>query len=251
MSRAPGNAVPVPSDSSCTDLGRPLPEPFRWREGQIEIDLPGGRVLFTTRSGGDLASTRSGSEHLQRAVGLPPGSWVQDRQVHERRVRVVGAGEPVGSMMSDSDGIATARRDIACVVRTADCVPIALVSAQAVAMLHGGWRGLAAGVVEEGVRALRELGATDIQAAIGPHARVCCYETGDEVQAAFEHLGPAVRQGRHVDLEAVSRALLEQQEVREVHAVGACTICSPAGAFWSYRRDSASAGRQGGIAWRS
>ena len=146
--------------------------------------------------------------------------------MHEQRVRVIAAGEPVRALATDSDGIATARRDVACLVRTADCVPIALIAPEAVAMLHAGWRGLAAGVVAEGVGALRGLGAGEIRAAIGPHARVCCYETGDEVHAAFAALGPAARRGRRADLEAVTRALLSRSGVDEVHAAGLCTICS-------------------------
>ena len=88
-------------------------------------------------------------------------------------------------------------------------------------------------------------------AAIGPHARVCCYETGDEVHASFAHLGPSMRRGNRADLEAVTRALLTQSGVRSVHAVGACTICSHVELFWSYRREGTLASRQGGIVWRS
>jgi len=53
-------------------------------------------------------------------------------------------------------------------------------------MVHAGWRGLAAGVLEEGVRALRELGGDgDLVAVIGPGAGPCCYEVGEEVHTAF------------------------------------------------------------------
>lgn len=236
---------------SSADAGLELPAPFRWEYDQIAIDLPGGHVRFTTRAGGDLAAEPAGSDRLRSAVGPASDLWAQDNQVHEARVRVVAEGQSVAPRATDSDGLATARRDVACLVRTADCVPVALVSSQAVAMLHCGWRGLAAGIVQEGVRVMRELGAGEVQAAIGPHARVCCYETGDEVHAAFAHLGPAVRRGRRADLEAVTRALLEQSGVSQVHAVGACTICGPAELFWSHRRTGVRAGRQGGIAWRS
>ena len=228
-----------------------LPAPFTWLEGQIAIDLPGGHALFTTRAGGDLAAERAGSERLRRLVGPAAEHWAQDHQVHEQRVRVVAGGGPVGAMVTDSDGIATARRDVACVVRTADCVPIALIAPEAVAMLHAGWRGLAAGIADAGVRTLRALGASEIRAATGPHARVCCYEAGEEVHAAFAPLGPAVRHGRRADLEAVTRALLSQSGVDELHAAGLCTICSHPELLWSHRRQGAAAGRQGGIAWRS
>jgi YfiH family protein len=227
-----------------------LPPPFTWRAGQIAADLPGGHVLFTTRSGGDLA-VDGASETLRAAAGPPLMSWAQDRQVHGARVRVIGAADPVGALEHESDGLATARRDVACVVRTADCLPLALISPQAVAMLHGGWRGLAAGIVAEGVHTLRALGAREIRAAAGPHAAVCCYEAGDEVHAAFAPLGPSARRGDHADLQAITGALLAREGVDELHATGICTICSAPGLLWSHRRDGDAAGRQGGIAWRS
>ena len=228
-----------------------IPSPFAWSEEQIAIDLRGGHAVFTTRSGGDLASEPAGSEALRRAVGPAPEHWAQDHQVHGTSVRVVAPDEPVRREAGESDGSATARRDVACVVRAADCVPVALVAPEAVAAIHGGWRGLAAGVLEEGVRTLRALGASEIRAAIGPHARVCCYEAGEELHAAFAQLGPQVRSGDNADLEAVARALLAKSGVDEVHAVGACTICSPAGTLWSHRRQGEQAGRQGALVWRS
>lgn len=234
--------------------GRPaptLPAPFAWLEGQITISLPGGRALFTTRAGGDLAAEPRGTARLRGLIGPAAGHWVQDHQVHGRRVRVVAEGEPVRAMADDSDGIVTVRRDVACVIRSADCVPIALIAPEAVAMLHGGWRGLAAGVVDEGVRALQLLGAREVRAAIGPHARVCCYEAGDEVHAAFAELGPAARRGPNADLDAVTRALLSRSGVEETYAADLCTICSRPDLLWSHRRQGAAAGRQGGIAWRS
>jgi polyphenol oxidase len=228
-----------------------LPEPFRWTEGQIAIDLPGGGVVFSTCAGGDLAASADASEQLRRAVGPPPEAWAQDVQVHGTRVRVLGEGDAIRRLAEDADGVATARSDAACVVRTADCVPFALISPRAVAMVHGGWRGLAAGVVEQGVRAVRSLGPGRVRAAIGPHARVCCYRTGSEVHAAFSALGPGVRVGDNTDLEAVVRALLAQAGVTDVYAAGLCTICSEPGLLWSHRREGERAGRQGGIAWRS
>ncbi|MEA2191783.1 MAG: purine-nucleoside/S-methyl-5-thioadenosine phosphorylase / adenosine deaminase, partial [Solirubrobacteraceae bacterium] len=117
---------------------------------------------------------------------------------------------------------------------------------------HAGWRGLAGGVLAEGVRALRELGANGaVRAAIGPGAGVCSYETGPEVHAAFEAYGPQARRGKHTDLKHVARRQLEQAGVAEVADVGLCTICAPRGLFFSYRRDGATTGRQAGVVWRT
>jgi copper oxidase (laccase) domain-containing protein len=133
----------------------------------------------------------------------------------------------------------------------ADCLPIVLAAPQAVAAVHGGWRGLAAGVLEAGLAALRALGAGTVTAAIGPGARVCCYEAGDEVHAAFARHGPAARAGRNADLVQVAGAILREQGVETVHDCGVCTICAADGLLWSHRRQGERAGRQGGVAWRS
>jgi polyphenol oxidase len=184
----------------------------------IAFSLPGGEARFT-----------EGPEP-------PPREVVLGRQVHGTRVVVDGPGE-------EADGQATARRDVAVAVRVADCLPVALVAPEGVAAVHAGWRGLAAGVLEEGVRVLREeLGATRIEAAIGPGAGPCCYEVGDEVREAF---GITTRTA---DLPALAEDRLRAAGVAEVHQAGRCTICDPA--LHSYRRDATSE-RQLGIAWRA
>jgi YfiH family protein len=135
-------------------------------------------------------------------------------------------------------------------VLTADCLPIALGGEGAIAMLHAGWRGLASGVVAEGVRAVLELGARGpLAAAIGPGAGPCCYEVGEEVHARFAAAhGDSVRQGRNLDLKAIARHELERAGVHEIHDSRLCTICSAA-LFFSHRRDQGITGRQAGIAW--
>ncbi|MGI8801837.1 MAG: polyphenol oxidase family protein, partial [Solirubrobacteraceae bacterium] len=131
----------------------------------------------------------------------------------------------------------------------ADCLPVAVAGAGGVAMLHAGWRGLAAGVLGEGVAALRRLGvAGRLEAAIGPGAGGCCYEVGREVHAAFSGRPGASRDGR-VDLKAVARGELECAGVAVIHDVGVCTLCAPPGLLFSHRRDGPATGRQAGIAW--
>jgi purine-nucleoside/S-methyl-5'-thioadenosine phosphorylase / adenosine deaminase len=131
-------------------------------------------------------------------------------------------------------------------VLVADCLPVLLGSGQAVAALHAGWKGLANGVLEEGVRAVRELGAEEITAVIGPGAGVCCYEVGEQVHAA---LGGRHRYGTHVDLKAIARDRLLAMGVADVNDVGLCTICDER--FFSHRREGDRAGRQAGVAWLS
>jgi copper oxidase (laccase) domain-containing protein len=121
-------------------------------------------------------------------------------------------------------------------------------------MLHGGWRGLAGGVVAAGVRALRELDTGGpVEAAIGPGAGACCYEVGDEVRRAFAAEPEALAEaagGTRLDLAAVARARLAAEGVEAVHDVGLCTICSDPALFFSHRRDGGATGRQAGVARR-
>ena len=246
-----------------------LPAPFRWEGEHIAADLPGGRVLFSTRRGGvsegpfaslnlgrltadDGANVDANRERLAAAVGLPRERFLYGRQVHGATVR--RATEPPGAARpaAEEDGQATALPDVAALVFVADCLPVMLAADGAVAALHGGWRGLAAGIVAEGVAALREAGANGpLTAAIGPGARSCCYEVSEEVQAAFAGV-PGARAGeRNLDLPAIARHQLERAGVETVHDAGLCTICAGERLFFSHRRDNGVTGRQAGVVWRA
>jgi polyphenol oxidase len=99
---------------------------------------------------------------------------------------------------------------------------------------------------------VRELGAGGpIRAAIGPGARGCCYEVGEEVHAAFAGV-PGARVGeRGLDLPAIARLRLAEAGVEIVHDTGLCTICAGEELFFSHRRDGGVTGRQAGVAWRA
>ncbi len=237
--------------------------PFRWEGEHLVADLPGGRALFSTRRGGvspapydslnlgrltddDPANVDANRDRLAAAVGLPRERFLFGKQVHGATVhRATGFDRPV----HEEDGQATALRDAAALVFVADCLPIALTADGAVAALHCGRRPLAAGIVAEGVAALRELGAAGpITAAIGPGARGCCYEVGEEVHAEFAGI-PGARAGeRNLDLPAIARHQLGEAGVTAIHDTGLCTICTDA--FFSHRRDGGVTGRQAGVVWR-
>jgi polyphenol oxidase len=251
-----------------------LPEPFYARGDHLGIDLPGAQALFTTRRDGfsegpyaslnvgRLTDDRPDAVRRNRAR-VEEGTGVRSayiRQVHGTFVRrIEGTGDvgvsplPDGDIdLLEADGQATRLRDVAPMVMTADCLPIALAGNGAVAILHAGWRGLAGGIVSEGVRALRELGADGpIEAAIGPGAGGCCYEVGEEVHAQFVAYGSRVRRGRNLDLKAIARVDLIGAGVAAVHDIGLCTICSDESLFFSHRRDRGVTGRQAGLAWLS
>ena len=222
---------------------------FRAHGEHLAIDLPGGTALFTTRRGGvsegpyaslnlglltqdDAERVAENRERVRSAVGAQ--RLAQGRQVHGTRV-VVDAGD-----LEEADGQVTTRPGVAAIVLTADCLPVALAGPAGIGVVHAGWRGLSAGVLEAGVEATG--GA--VAAAIGPGIGPCCYEVGDEVRAVF---GTG---GRTLDLKAVARARLKAAGVREVHDCGLCTACD-AERFFSHRRDRGLTGRQAGLAWRS
>jgi YfiH family protein len=241
-----------------------LPPPFRWAGEHVALDVDAARVRFTTRRGGvsdgpyaslnlggstgdDIAAVRANHRAAAATLGYDDSNRAWARQVHgavvQRRLTAPRADEA----LADADGQASALPGVALTVMAADCLPVALVAPGALAMLHGGWRGLAGGVLEAGVAALRELGAPGgVVAAIGPGAGPCCYEAGDEVHAALGHsVGP------NVDLKAAARDRLLAAGVVTVHDVGLCTMCADAELFFSHRRDRGVTGRQAGIAWLS
>lgn len=221
----------------------------------FSCELPGGaRALFTSRAHANLSTQRgNGHEHGRSArdrlcADLRLRWLCASRQVHGATVQRVRApdGSAGEAVSIDADGHATAVRGVGAMVLTADCLPIALAGDGAVAMVHAGWRGLAAGVLEEGARAVRDVGgAAPLIAVIGPGAGVCCYEVGSEVHAAF---GGAHRAGENIDLRAIARDRLLAAGVAQVLDARACTICDAR--FFSHRRQGDRAGRQAGVAWR-
>jgi hypothetical protein len=236
----------------------------------IEVDLPGGRVVFSTREGGvsegpfeslnlgiftddDPERVAENRSRLATAAGVAPERVAMGWQVHGADVlewdRPPAPGDggyaAPGPELPKVDGHATNARDVALLVLVADCLPVALVSPERVAMLHCGWRGLAGGIVE---RALETFDDTPA-AAIGPGIGPCHYEVGPEVLGAFADLD-GVADGRMLDLKAVAAAKLRAGGVTRVRDVDRCTYCEP-DAFFSHRRDDGVTGRQGGMVWRT
>jgi purine-nucleoside/S-methyl-5'-thioadenosine phosphorylase / adenosine deaminase len=237
---------------------------FRWEDDQIVADLPHARAVFSTARGGvsegPYASLNLGMltddapenvtenrRRLGEIVGHPWPRFCYGRQVHGATVRRATEPPSAERPYTQEDGQATALADAAAIVFVADCLPVLLAAEGAVAALHCGWRPLAGGIVEEGVRALREVGGEGpITAAIGPGARGCCYEVGDEVHEHFASYD--ARRGQNLDLAVVARAQLEAHGI-EVLDTGLCTICDDR--FFSHRRDKGITGRQAGVVCRA
>ncbi len=222
--------------------------------------------MFTTRRGGvskgpftslnlgrltddERSAVERNRELLAEQLGV---RFACGRQVHGAVVTRALAPTADGGEPLAADGQAVATPGIGALVLTADCLPIAIAGEGAVAMVHAGWRGLSAGVVREGVEAVRQLGARGpLAAAIGPGAGPCCYEVGEAVHAMFADRGEAVRRGHNLDLKAIARMELERAGVAVLHDAELCTICSEPSLFFSHRRDHGVTGRQAGVAWLS
>jgi len=233
----------------------------------IEVRLPGGRAAFTTRRGGvskgPYESLNLGIltddeperviENRRRAAvaaGLAPERIAMGWQVHGAEVREWHGPpeEPAyrrpGATLDRVDGHLTSVAGLGLLVLAADCLPVALASPDQVAMLHCGWRGLAAGIVQRAAERFVDPPA----AVVGPAIGRCCYEVGPEVLEAFSDL-EGVADGRMLDLRAVAHAKLRAAGVEPVEDVDLCTSCRP-DLFFSHRRDRGITGRQGGIVWR-
>jgi YfiH family protein len=150
--------------------------------------------------------------------------------VHGARVvTVTRPGEHAGI---EADAAVTAVAGCRLAVRTADCVPIVIAGGDAVAVVHAGWRGVAAGVVDSAVDAMRALGSEPSRAWLGPHIRAGCYEFGaDDLAAVAARLGDHVRATTMwgtsaLDLTAATAAALEAAGVGNVEDDGVCTACS-------------------------
>lgn len=208
-------------------------------------------VRFTGRAEGDLSSD-AGDARLARQRAVSDRAWRTAKQVHGAGVVVVDRTTPDGSA-GEADALVTADRDVAVAVRIADCAPVALAADGVVAMVHAGWRGLVAGVLEETVKQMRELGATSIDGALGPCVHAECYEFGpDDLDAVAATFGPTVRATSAagtpaLDVPAAVRAALEALDVPLAHDAAVCTACD-ADAYWSHRARGERQ-RQAGVVW--
>jgi YfiH family protein len=204
-------------------------------------------------TGDDRERVLANRERLAGALGFEAEKVLIGLQVHGGEVAThsgpirSGFVRPLPNPPA-VDGHATDEPGVAPLVIVADCLPVALAGPGGVAMLHCGWRGLAAGIVARGVAAV---GATI--AAIGPGIGPCCYEIGPEVLEAFADLKGVSKIGSEpgramLDLPEVARRLLAIAGVERVISTDLCTSCEPE-LFFSYRRDGERTGRQAGVAW--
>lgn len=205
-----------------------------------------------TRCGDDPAAVTENRRQLDAALRLPsPPRWL--RQVHG--IAVVpepGFDEP------EADAVVTAEAGVVLAILTADCLPVVFAArdGREIAAAHAGWRGLANGVLEATLAAMRTP-AREVIAWLGPAAGPQAYEIGEEVYDACASRDPralpafvATRRGHwRVDLFALARLRLVDAGLTAaaIHGGGLCTISDPQ-RFFSHRRDQRG-GRIATLAW--
>ncbi len=219
------------------------------REGGVRVD-----VAFTDSSldlqgldpefPGRLA-------RLEAELGVP---FARLTQVHGDEVLVVDAPMPLGQA-GTGDALVTTTPGLGLMIRVADCVPVVLadVSAGVIGAVHSGRPGTALDITTRTVESMREHGAEDLVAWIGPHVCGSCYEVPEALRAEVSALVPETFSETSwgtpaLDLGAGVRAQLERAGV-EVVEVGGCT--REEASLHSYRRDGALAGRFAGLVWMS
>ena len=176
-------------------------------------------------------------------AALPPGLMLLN-QVHGTRAVTIGdlasAAEPL-----DADAVIGCAAGQVCAVRTADCLPVLLCARDGseIAAAHAGWRGLAAGILENTVAAMQAQPA-ELLAWFGPAISQPNFEVGGEVREAFMAHDPdaarcfaANERGRwQADLYALAAQRMARVGVTAIFGGSWCTYADP-GRFFSYRRD--------------
>ncbi|KQX63599.1 peptidoglycan editing factor PgeF [Angustibacter sp. Root456] len=209
----------------------------------------GGGLNLATHVDDDPAHVATNRQRLCAALALPPDALVVAEQVHGRDVVQVSgpcADPPV------ADALVTDRPGTALMVLVADCVPVLLADPEqgVVGVAHAGRPGMVAGVVGEAIAAMRDLGARDLLARLGPSVCPRCYEVPLDMREDVAARRPETRSltwdGRPaIDVAAGVLAQLAELDVA-VRQLPGCTVESDR--LYSYRRDGLT-GRFAGLAW--
>lgn len=194
------------------------------------------------------------ADNRRRLATILPASPVWLTQVHGTHVVNASAiRSPV-----EADAAICTLPNVVCSILTADCLPVLLcdTAGKVVGAAHAGWRGLAQGVLENAVEAMRQAGAEEITAWLGPAIGPQAFEVGSEVREAFmakqpeavQAFAPAGEPGKYLaDIDAMARLRLHALGVSQVRGGGFCTVADK-DRFYSYRRDKTT-GRMATLIW--
>lgn len=216
----------------------PVPEPegaevfFFTRLGGVS-EPPFDELNVSIKVGDDPETVGENVGIIRRAMGDRPSAWVK-QVAGDGGARVSGGG-----FAGEADALLTDEKDLCLNVAVADCVPVAIVGDEEVAMVHSGWRGTLSGISG---KAARRMSGDAKRAYIGPCIRGCCYEVSEELADAFAaEFGEDVVPGRYLSLPNAISVDLGRAGV-EVVDLGLCTGCRP-DLFYSHRKQKPATGR--------
>lgn len=242
----------------------------RGEVGLIAATIDGIEIRFSGRAGGvsaspfDSLNLGSWTDDLPTNVSMNrkilleacqtnAESLVSLKQVHGKKVVDSSALQlETDERMVEGDAIFCRDRQVACLALTADCMPLVICGREAFCVVHAGWRGLQQNIIGEASDRLKAFGERSLSAVIGPCARSCCYEIGDDVKANFK-ARYTVEMGfgkQHLDTLAIAKDQLADANVDLYEVVGDCTICRD-DKYFSHRASGGQTGRQGVVAWLS
>lgn len=211
----------------------------------------GGGMNLGAHVQDDVAHVRANRGRLRSILPAEP-VWLT--QVHG--VHVIDAAEAGDAV--EADASVTSEPGVVCAILSADCLPVLFHDSAAgvVGAAHAGWRGLAAGILEHTVEAMRSRGADDIHAWMGPAIGAQRFEVGGDVLSAFAARDAAssvafvpscAHEGKYVaDIYQLARFRLANAGVTKVFGGGLCTVSDQR--FYSYRRDKLT-GRMASLIW--
>lgn len=194
------------------------------------------------------ANVATNRQRLLTQLGLAQAQWLE--QIHSTdwiQAQADGQVRTADACWSDQPGLA-------CVVMTADCLPVVFSDGERVAVAHAGWRGLAGGILEHSTDVFKH---SPPKVWLGPAIGAARFEVGEDVRQVFcdTHPGavtafiPAASSGKWLaDIYALARLRLRQIGIEQVSGGEYCTY-RDAEQFYSYRRNPVT-GRMATIVWR-
>jgi hypothetical protein len=196
-------------------------------------------AAFGTAAEGDVRRNPVERTKLASQLGIPT-EWAYVHQVHGAHAEVADRPGDLG----DADAIVVTTPGLPVTVATADCIPVIIEGDAGAAVVHAGWRGVVAGIVDAALAALNERGVTPLRAAIGPGIGPCCYEVGDEVVDQVPgHAAETTWGTQSVDLPGAVAT-----QLGDLVTFWSSTCTYTAADLHSYRRDRTTL-RQVAVAW--
>lgn len=229
------------------------------RKGGVSL-APYNGLNLGLHVGDDTERVQQNRSLLQRELGLVQApAWLN--QIHSSEV--IDLKQPLTGLI-DADGSYSRESSLACVVMTADCLPVLLCNKDGtqVAAVHAGWRGLAGGIIEAALDKF-SVPANEIMAWLGPAIGPTAFEVGGEVRQQFMAVEPQASlaftpQTKVIDGQSgndkwlaniylLATQRLQQYGITQVYGGNHCTVNEPE-TFYSYRRESIT-GRQASLIW--